>query len=396
MQYYKDIVLWSLYGQKLAVADDNDHLGLIVSGSDEEIKNIDKNIVSARKTMFNLLGQTLSYRCKLSPLVQYHIWTIFIKPVLRSGLPALPIRPSTLKTITTFHHKTLRGILKLSPSSPVAPLYFLLGELPIEATIHLDMFSLFWNVWSNPQTKVFDVVKYLLMMTDNSSLTWTAHLRILFQLYGLPDPLALMEGSLWSKNKWKEHTKAVVSSHHEETLRKKASSNYKLRFINVQLSGLSGRPHPSLLWILTTQDVQRARIHIKMLAGDYLCYDHLAKDRGLDPACRLCQPLLPHPAPAEDMIHLLTVCRATADTRSRIIPDLLNCIVRHFPNNNLLSNLSHKHLSQFILDPTSLNLPLNIRIQPCHPDLCHVMTTCRNLCFALHRDRIRQLKHMVD
>ena len=133
-----------------------------------------------------------------------------------------------------------------------------------------------------------------------------------------------------------------------------------------------------------------------MLAGDYLCYDHLAKDRGLDPACRLCQPLLPHPAPAEDMIHLLTVCRATADTRSRIIPDLLNCIVRHFPNNNLLSNLSHNHLSQFILDPTSLNLPLNIRIQPCHPDLCHVMTTCRNLCFALHRDRIRQLKHMVD
>ena len=57
MQYYTNIVLWSLYGQKL------------VSGSDEEIKNIDKNVVSARKTIFNLLGQTLSYRCKLSPLV---------------------------------------------------------------------------------------------------------------------------------------------------------------------------------------------------------------------------------------------------------------------------------------------------------------------------------------
>ena len=73
MKYYKEILLWSLYGQKLVVADDNEHLGLIVSGTDEEIKNIDKNIESARKTMFSLLGKALSYRCKLSPLVQYHI-----------------------------------------------------------------------------------------------------------------------------------------------------------------------------------------------------------------------------------------------------------------------------------------------------------------------------------
>ena len=326
MKYYKEILLWSIYGQKLVVADDNEHLGLIVSGTDEEIKNIDKNIESARKTMFGLLGQTLSYRCKLSPLVQYHIWTIYIKPVLRSGLPALPIRPNTLKTLTTFHHKTMRGILKLSQSSPLTPLYFLLGEIPMEATIHLDMLSLFWNIWSNPQTKVFEVVKYLLKMTDNNSLSWSAHLRIISQLYSLPDPPALMEGSLWSKEKWKEHIKAVVISYHELSLRKKASRNYKLRFLNVQVSGLSGKPHPVLSWILTTQDVMRARIHIKMVSGDYLCHDHLAKDRGLDPACRLCQPVLPHPAPKEDQIHLLTICKATADTRSRTIPTFLTAV----------------------------------------------------------------------
>ena len=73
MQYYKDTQIWSLYGQRLVVADDNEHLGLLVSGMDEEIKNIDKNIESARKTMFSLMGQTLSYGCKLSPSVQYHI-----------------------------------------------------------------------------------------------------------------------------------------------------------------------------------------------------------------------------------------------------------------------------------------------------------------------------------
>ena len=61
---------------------------------------------------------------------------MFIKPVLRSGLSALPIRPAELKPLVVFHKKVLRAILKLSKHSPVVPLYFMLGELPIEATVH--------------------------------------------------------------------------------------------------------------------------------------------------------------------------------------------------------------------------------------------------------------------
>ena len=67
MSYYKDINMWSLDGAPLTVADDNEHLGLIVSGLDEEIKNVDKNIDSTRKQLFNLLGNIFSYKCKLCP-----------------------------------------------------------------------------------------------------------------------------------------------------------------------------------------------------------------------------------------------------------------------------------------------------------------------------------------
>ena len=38
MTYYQDIKMWSLYGDKITVAEDNDHLGLVVSGKDEEKK----------------------------------------------------------------------------------------------------------------------------------------------------------------------------------------------------------------------------------------------------------------------------------------------------------------------------------------------------------------------
>ena len=173
MSYYLGIPIWSLDGEKLAVTENNDHLGLVVSGVDEEAKNVDRNIDQARQVLFTLLGNIFSYKCKISQRVLYHIWTIFVNPVVRSGLAALPIRPAIVKTLTTFHHKVLRGILKFSKASPVAPLYFLLGELPLEAALHLDILTLFWCIWANPQTKIFDIVKYLLMMAGTSSVTWS-------------------------------------------------------------------------------------------------------------------------------------------------------------------------------------------------------------------------------
>ena len=119
------------------------------------------------------------------------------------------------------------------------------------------------------------------------------------------------------------------------------------KFLNVQVTGLSGRPHPVLSSVLTTQDVVRARVHVKMLAGDYLCSSYLHRDRGQDPSCRLCQAVSPFtPAPVEDMVHLLTRCRATAETRAKITPVLLNTISDHQPSNTTLQSLNHEHLTQ--------------------------------------------------
>ena len=146
MDFYRDINLWTLYGHTLNVTEDNDHLGLIVSGVDEVSKNVEKSVRCARGMLFKLLGNIFAYKCNLSPRLQFHSWQVYIKPVLRSGLSALPLSPTRIKPLAVFHHKILRAILKLSSRSPIAPLYFLLGELPIEATLHLDVLSVFWNI----------------------------------------------------------------------------------------------------------------------------------------------------------------------------------------------------------------------------------------------------------
>ena len=137
------------------------------------------------------------------------------------------------------------------------------------------------------------------------------------------------------------------------------------------------------------------RPHVKMLSGDYLTFTNLAHDRGFDPHCRICQALTSDSAPPEDMIHLLTQCRATVETRSRILPELLNTISKYNSSNRILSSPTPDSLlTQFILDCSSLNLPGDMRIPSNHPGFTDITRLCSCLIYAVHKSRTRQLKTM--
>ena len=195
-----------------------------------------------------------------------HLWKTYNLPVLLSGLSALPLRPPNIKSLSLFQNKVHRGFLKLSQSSPIPCLYFLLGELPIEARLHMNTFTIFHIIWSNPDTTIHRLVKYLLKMCDSSSTTWTSHINILAQKYELPCLLRLMEDqTAWSKASWKSMVETKVTIYHEKMLRISALKNSKMQYLNVRLSGLTCQPHPALRNILTTQDVKKLRLHLKFL-----------------------------------------------------------------------------------------------------------------------------------
>ena len=130
-----------------------------------------------------------------------------------------------MKTITMFHRKLLRGFLKLSSRSPVPSLYFMSGELSIEAVLHIDLLKLFFNILENPGTKLNQIVKYILCMAKDNSTTWSNHVRLLCKQYSLPDPLTLFEGVQYSKENWKDLVVSRVTVYHERILRQKASTN---------------------------------------------------------------------------------------------------------------------------------------------------------------------------
>ena len=107
-------------------------------------------------------------------------------------------------------------------------------------------------------------------------------------------------------------------AYHKRKLRQLAKDNSKMAYLNVQLLGLSGRPHPVLPDIHTTQDVKKLCVHIKLLPRDFLTGESASKDQHqLCPASPLCS------APVETISHVLVQCKALSNPPHRVNKDCL-------------------------------------------------------------------------
>ena len=385
-EFYSDVKPWTMDGLKVSIKEDNDHLGLIISNTLEEEKNVDAKLRKCRGSLFKLLGPTFSAKCQLNPVLKTHLFRTYVAPIARSGLSAMTLRPNHLNPLNIFHRKVLRGFLGLSNTAPVPALYFLTGELPFEAGIHKDVFLLFHNVWSNRATKLHEIVKYLLKYSPRDSHTWTRHLRNLASTYSIQDPQQVINDEPPSKHEYSAYIRTKVTVFHENNLRVLAANNSKMKFLNVNLKGLNGRPHPALLQINTTRDYLRTRCHLKFLCDDFYTYERKAKFQGGSPCCRLCADNL-----NEDTVHIIATCTAYSDIRVRILDTMKRACLEATPIfhvNNLFDD--NMLLTQFVLDCTSSNLPRRIN-QEC--DLFStILSLSRDLCFGIARTRLEKLK----
>ena len=243
---------------------------------------------------------------------------LHVSPILRSGLSALVIQPTSteMKSLIRIQRKLLRAFLGLSTRCPVPSIYHLLGELPIEGQIARDVFSLFWNVWSNRDTLVHKVVKYLLIHAKEDSRTWAVFLRHQTRLYGLPDPLTLLGNTPPSKDSWKSTCHAVIYAYHERELRLEASVNSQMKYLNIDLRGLS-TCHPILHNITSEREVRKLKVQLKILSGDFYPNGILGDRSKSSTKCILCDD------PYEDDLHVFgqNGCSVLQEVQNRVMSD---------------------------------------------------------------------------
>ena len=168
--------------------------------------------------------------------------------------------------------------------------------------------------------------------------------------------------------------------------------NSKMKYLNVSLSGLRGRHHPALANIITTTEVQKSRIHLKMLAGDYFTYEVKSDQSGGSPHCRSCSD---PSKPVENLQHIVSTCSAYSDIRERISVEYKEIC------NTLKSNISFEEIysdselfCQFVLDPASFNLTKRVHMND--PALLSLFRLSRDYCYAVNSARIKILKNKVD
>ena len=258
--YYSDLCPWTMDGERVKVTENNDHIGQLVSGKQQIEKNTDLRLGKARKALFSLFGAGLEFKSGLSPNIKLHIFRTIVSPILRSGLSTFALRKTNIEPLALFQRKTIKSILKLSSTAPTPAIHFLCSELPVEAQIHRDMFMLFHNAWSNPDTKVHQIIKYLLQNSPDNSRTWSINLRHIAKMYSIEDPLKLIMTDPISKSCFRQYILTKITVFHEKELRSLAISNSKMKYFNVSMLGLNNRSHPSLSGVTTQNEVKNMRI----------------------------------------------------------------------------------------------------------------------------------------
>jgi hypothetical protein len=126
------------------------------------------------------------------------------------------------------------------------------------------------------------------------------------------------------------------------------------------------------------------------LTGDYLTYQkkYDQNNQG-SPFCRLC--LLQE---GETVCHILAICPMYETKRREFIDEMKNLCSKsdNFDFQVILEEDNPETLTQFILDPTSINLKIRVNIKdPITQDLFKLS---RDMCNYVHSERMKQLNEL--
>ena len=173
--------------------------------------------------------------------------------------------------------------------------------------------------WANPDSNIYDIVKYLLEISSENSRTWSVHIRHLSEKYGLGDPLSCLKRDPPRKSVYKEMIATKITAYYEHSLRQSAEGNDMMKYLNVSTFELRGRRHPAL--------------KIK------------SNQSGGSPRCRICQS-----GCDETIYHVILSCQALSVERER--PRIeFNQLCNKTKNQIKFDDILKKHCVSLLLTP---------------------------------------------
>ena len=128
------------------------------------------------------------------------------------------------------------------------------------------------------------------------------------------------------------------------------------------------------------------RLHTKFLTSDYLTSKTKFEQSGKgNPLCKICK------IEDESLSHIIATCTGYSGIRQRTVQQTSQLCLssENYLNFQDISSCPDT-LSQFLLDPSSFNLKQRVNVND--PVLAPLFKLSRDLCYSIHRERIRKLQ----
>ena len=380
-------------GKTIPFSNEAEHVGILRSifGNSPSILS---RLSAHRAALASVLHTGMAKGHRAGPASSIRINQMYGIPVLLSGISSLVLSNKDIDIIERHHSETLRKLQRLLKNTPRCVTYFLSGNLPGAALVHLRQLCLFGMICRLQTSILHDCAMNFFTEVYHNRTSWFQQIRRWCLQYGLPHPLQLLYNPL-SKAAMKTLAKKKVIDYWETKLRTEAESLKSLTYFNPNFMSLQ-TAHP--IWLTASnspRQVSMATIQAVMLSGRYRCgslMQHWSPNN--DGVCQLSATCKDRSV-IEDLDHILRICPALHQLRLNLSDFTHNYSGKlHVDISSILlrkCNPQNPNFVHFLLDCSSDNDVIKLS-QKLSPDILrHLYLVTRTWIFNLHRQRLRML-----
>ena len=372
---------WHINAQPIPVNHISTHLGIDRTSMSANA-TVDARILTARGTLYALMGAGLHGMNGLPIATSTHLYMVYVLPRLLYGLETISIDRPRLKSLEIFHRTTLRCIIGLPERSAIAALHIITGQPTVEAHIHMRLLTLLHSMLCSPGPAQEIILRQYAIKDRTNS--WVKIAKDILYEYDLPCIADIFLESP-TKAEWKRSVKTAVLEKITTSMEKEANSKSTLKYLHKEFKPFNA--HHTVINVNSTRDVTRAATKLRLLTGTYLLQDKLFKlGKSATAICRLCHK------EEEDTVHFIVTCQFLEATRSKYMPAILNILSPLNKEPSSISPVSREVITHLLLDHKHpiFTSHFNIRSQ----DANVIEDITQKLIYALHLRRAEALKSL--
>jgi exonuclease III len=370
------------------------HLG-IERTTTGHAKLMNGRVLVAQRTVYALIPSGMYGQDGLSPVIMRKLLSAYVIPRMMHGLETLILTQGDVDKLERGYKNILRNLMSLRKNIASSAVYLMMGQLPIEAELHLRILTLYGMISrQDDQTAIKQLARRQLATQTNPCNSWFGYVASIAKSYDLYTSIHSALEIKFSKEEWSGLIKKAITDTWFHRLKRDAIQRTSLRYLDINLL-IQGEAHP--LWPETahTYGIQSAGYRAKMVTGTYILQANRARFNQftVDPTCTLCN------APVEDLPHFITECSALDTVRRPIMVDSIEPMALklgltipdgreprcRFILNGGLAGVPRKHQYRR-RTATGGDNRVDTRILA-----AKFQSVCSSLCFKLHQRRVELL-----